>query len=334
MPRGKQLSDIEKQRIIYLRSCGKTQRQIAHIIGRSQSVVKNFLKLGIENYGKSKRSGRPPKFSSTVKRAILRELSNTGASSSALVHRYNLDCDPSLIRKWAKASGYLKYRKYLSKPALKEHHIADRLKFADKYLKKGQDFWQHVIFCDEKKFNFDGPDGFKYYWHDLRHDTKIMSRRTRGGGSVMVWGGITGHLKTELAFCNSRMNAAKYQDLLHDYLLPFITLTEDENIIFQQDNAPIHVAKSTKKWLYDFGISTLQWPACSPDLNPMENVWGILARKVYDREKPPINDIQQLKQRLQSSWSEVSHTVIKKLIDSVPNRLIDVIKNKGKWTKY
>lgn len=52
MPRGKELSVIEKQRIIDLRSCGKTQRQIADIICRSQSVVKNFLKLGVENYGK------------------------------------------------------------------------------------------------------------------------------------------------------------------------------------------------------------------------------------------------------------------------------------------
>lgn len=57
MPRGKQLTDIEKQRIIDLRSCGKTQRQIADIICRSQSAVKNFLKLGVENYGKKKRSG-------------------------------------------------------------------------------------------------------------------------------------------------------------------------------------------------------------------------------------------------------------------------------------
>lgn len=250
------------------------------------------------------------------------------------MRRFSLNCDSSLVRKWTAESRRFKYQKYLRKPVLKAHHIAERLKFAEKYIKKGKDFWQHVIFSDEKKFNFDGPDGFKYYWHDLRFDRKVMSCRVHGGASVMVWGGITGRLKTELAFCSGGMNAAKYQELLHDYLLPFITLTEDENIIFQQDNAPIHVAATTKKWFQDFGIPILEWPACSPDLNPIENIWGILARKVYDQEKPQINNIPQLKQRLQSCWFEILSTVLKELIDSIPDRLIEVIKNKGKWTKY
>lgn len=257
----------------------------------------------------------------------------TGASSSTLVRRFNLDCDPSLIRKWAADSGRFKYQKLVPKPVLKPQHIVNRLRFAEKYISKG-DLWQHVIFSDEKKFNFDGPDGCKYYWHDIRFDRKIMSRRVSGGGSVMVWAGITGRLKTELAFCKGRMNATDYQNLLHDYLLPFITLTEDENIVFQQDNAPIHGAASTKRWLRDFGVPIIEWPACSPDLNPIENVWGILVKKVYDPEKSPINNISQLKQRIESSWAEISPAILKKLIDSMPDRLIEVIKNKGKWTHY
>lgn len=333
MPRGKTLSAIEKQRILDLRNCGKTQRAIAGIIGRSQSVVKNFLKSGIENYGKKKRSGRPCRFSSTVKRAVLRELSATGASSTALVRRYNLNCDPSLVRKWAAESKRFKYQKCLSKPVLKTQHKVNRLKFAEKYVTKG-DFWQHVIFSDEKKFNLDGPDGCKYYWHDLRFDRKIMSRRIKGGGSVMVWAGICASLKTELAFIDGRMTAVSYQAMLHDYLLPFITLSEDENIIFQQDNAPIHVAATTKQWFQDFGIQLLEWPAVSPDLNPIENVWGILTKKLYDQEKPEIKNVNELKQRLRSTWAEISTDTLKELIDSMPKRLIEVIKNKGNWTKY
>ena len=47
-----------------------------------------------------------------------------------------------------------------------------------------------VIFTDEKKFNLDGPDGFKYYWHDLRPEPEWFSKRAFGGGSLMVWAGI------------------------------------------------------------------------------------------------------------------------------------------------
>lgn len=69
--------------------------------------------------------------------------------------------------------------------------------------------------------------------------------------------------------------------MLHDNLLPFITLTEDDKVIFQQDNAPIHTAVSTKKWFQDFGIELLPWPALTPDLNPIENLWGIYLQKEY-----------------------------------------------------
>jgi len=45
------------------------------------------------------------------------------------------------------------------------------------------------IFTDEKNFNLDGPDGFNYYWHDIRSDEQICSTRQNGGQSLMLWGG-------------------------------------------------------------------------------------------------------------------------------------------------
>ena len=51
--------------------------------------------------------------------------------------------------------------------------------------------------------------------------------------------------------------------------------------IFQQDKAAIHTAKLTSNWHGDHNIETLSYPAKSPDLNPIENFWDILSRKVY-----------------------------------------------------
>ena len=48
--------------------------------------------------------------------------------------------------------------------------------------------WRNVIFRDEKKFNIDGPNGYRMYWHDLRKEEKFFSKRHSGGGSVMIWG--------------------------------------------------------------------------------------------------------------------------------------------------
>ncbi len=64
-------------------------------------------------------------------------------------------------------------------------------------------------------------------------------------------------------------------------------LFKDADFIFQQDLAPAHTAKSTKSWLNDHSVGVLDWPANSPDLSPIENLWGITKRKM--RNKRPKN---------------------------------------------
>ena len=54
----------------------------------------------------------------------------------------------------------------------------------------------------------------------------------------------------------------------------------DSDFIFQQDLAPAHPTKITKTWFKDRGINVLDWPANSPDLNPIENLWVIAKRKM------------------------------------------------------
>lgn len=92
----------------------------------------------------------------------------------------------------------------------------------------------------------DGPDGFAYYWHDLRTEPKIFSTRRSGGGSVsvMIWGAI-GYLKNmPLAFIETRMNAQQYQEMVSPYFAAYGYECAGLGWQFQQDNAPIHVASS------------------------------------------------------------------------------------------
>ncbi len=60
-------------------------------------------------------------------------------------------------------------------------------------------------------------------------------------------------------------------------------LFKDADFIFQQDLAPAHTARSTKSWLNDHGVGVLDWPANSPDLNPIENLWGIVKKKMRNK---------------------------------------------------
>ncbi len=66
----------------------------------------------------------------------------------------------------------------------------------------------------------------------------------------------------------------------------------DADLIFQQDLAPAQTAKGTKSWFNDHGVTVLDWPANSPDLNPIENLWGIVKRKMRDTRPNNADDLK------------------------------------------
>ena len=92
--------------------------------------------------------------------------------------------------------------------------------------------WCNVIFSDEKKFNLDGPDGFSYYWHDLRREREILSKRQFGGGSVMIWAGMGYNGLTDISFIDRNMNSLMYQEVLETHLLPIAPIIGGDGWIF------------------------------------------------------------------------------------------------------
>ena len=185
-----------------------------------------------------------------------------------------------------------------------------------------------MVWSDEKKFNLDGPDGVKYYWHDLRNEPLRFSRRGHGGGSVMVWAAFSSTGRVKLAFVPKRMNSIQYQFVLRRSLLPFFRRNPHGNFIFMQDNAPIHVSRSTRAWLQRKNVPLLDWPANSPDLNPMENLWGILVRRIY-AENQQYHNVDELKKAIVAAWHTIDQEVLDNLVLSMDNRIFQVIRNNG-----
>jgi hypothetical protein len=218
----------------------------------------------------------------------------------------------------------------LGKPKLEQCHIDARFAWAQEQVGLRHD-WSNVIWSDEKKFNLDGPDGYQFYWHDLRKSEVKYSRRVHGGGGVMIWG-CFGYGGLRLVPVSGKINAAHYQDLLETDLLPFAEDLGGPNWIFQQDNASIHRAETTRQWFARNNVTVLPWPDRSPDMNPMENVWSLIVRLIY-QGVGQYNSIGELSTALINASSKGDVTILQKLIDRMPNRVAALLAENGRTTK-
>lgn len=190
-----------------------------------------------------------------------------------------------------------------------------------------------MIFSDEKKFNLDGPDGWHSYWRDLRKDPLIFSKRNFGGGSVMCWAAFSIKGKLDIHFTSSKMDSQEYIQVLQTNLLPFLRRFRRQKFTYQQDNASIHVSTATKNWFRAQKVPLLDWPACSPDLNPMENLWAALSRRVYANATQYANE-QALKRAIVREWNALPASLLQNLVESMDNRICDVISGQGNTTNY
>ena len=145
----------------------------------------------------------------------------------------------------------------------------------------------------------------------------------------MVWGGMCSCKTTTLCIINGNMDSNKYQQVLQANLLPFL----EPNDLFVQDNAPVHVSRSTLEWIEEHDIETLRWPSRSPDLNPMENVWGTMVRRVYAEGKQ-YSTLQELKMAILRCWQSLGTEELNNLSNSMTGRIFDCISRKGMHVQY
>ncbi|OWZ20703.1 Transposase [Phytophthora megakarya] len=116
-------------------------------------------------------------------------------------------------------------------------------------------------------------------------------------------------------------------------LLPFAHANYGVDFVYMQDNASIHASNETMGFFKEQGVTVLDWRARSPDLNPIENVWAILARKVYSNGKR-YSSVAELTEAVQKAWKSVTVEELHKLLESMPARCFEVARRDGNKTHY
>ena len=219
------------------------------------------------------------------------------------------------------------------KPLLTAAQTKKRIQFCKKYRNWTEEQWQNVLFSDESTFCQFGthihrvrrPPGKRF---DARFTVATMKHPQK----LMVWGCFSAHGRGSLYFLppNETVTANKYLEILQSKLLN--TMNIQQVSIFQQDGAPAHTAKTVRKWFLDNKIDVLDWPGNSLDLNPIENMWELLKRKLAKKSPKNLQDVRYWLVRI---WcQEISNELCQKLAKSMPKRIRDVLHRKGQQTKY
>ncbi|GFX15234.1 transposable element Tcb2 transposase [Trichonephila clavipes] len=177
--------------------------------------------------------------------------------------------------------------------------------------------WGRVLFADESRFSL-SSDSHRILIHN--HPSNIIERERYGGRGVLVWGGIMLGSRTDLhIFDASSVNGIRY---CNEILLPHVLLFRGAmglQFLFMDDNAPCHRTVAAEQLLESEEIERMDWPARSPDLNPIEHVWDFLGRRLAARNLPPAT-IRELRLALQDEWAAMPQQLIDTLILSMSRR--------------
>lgn len=219
-------------------------------------------------------------------------------------------------------------------------HRAARLRFAREHIQWGMDnwhYWQWVLFSDECKIKFHSDNRLIRVWRregERFSEPCIHETDRYGGPSVMVWGGINLTGRTELViFRDSRVTSESYiEQVIEPQVIPFAHRL-GPNFVLMDDNARPHVARATRLALQEANIEVMNWPAISPDLNPIGHVWDQLKRRLK-LQILAIGSQEELIRALKVCWDEIPQENLVNLIQSMPNRIEVCARKIGTHTHY
>lgn len=326
--------ESKREAILDLHKSGLGQREISRRLSVSLRAVQGALNRFKKGFGTSDipQTGRPRILSKRdVSRLVVASKRNPKKSAPELRKECSLAnvCSITTIQRTLRENG-LFGRIAAKKPALTEKLKRKRKEWCSERRAWTAFDWEKIIFTDECKVEL-MPRRREYVRRSKNSDRfheKYTTATKKFSPSIMVWGGIRGDGKKVLVRCERSVDQHEYQRIL-DVALPQIYTSR---FIFQQDGATCHTAHSTKDYLTRKSIRCLpSWPAQSPDLSPIENLWDIIKDRMKKHSPKNLDELWSL---FKQEWDEIPMSQIKNLYASMPCRVYSVLKASGGNTKY
>jgi transposase len=339
--RGQRTSTEQRWSVVAMHKDGRSNRHIARKLGVTRDTVRDIL-------ARYDATGSPLSGSRTGRPRCTDEATDTAIAFTAHVDVFT---SPRQIRRKLEFGDALSIstidrrlqeaglfgRVARHKRDYSPEELRKRLSFAEGYQDWTEAQWCKVLFSDEKCFYGEGfcgrtwvrrPKGEalnpKYCVHKKAHPVKVN-----------VWACFCADGQGYMHIFNENMDGALMKRILSDNLLPSAQLhfsfDPPEPWYLLHDNDKKFGCAAVKELLHEKGVTTIDFPPYSPDLNPIENLWAAVARAV---ERHACETLEQLQDVVAAEWDKVNKDLMRSLARSMPARCQAVIAARGWHTKY
>lgn len=337
------LSEVEVSRAVALIGAGWSYARVGNSLGVSKSVVHRVVKRHRETGQYRRLRGQGRKRSTTARDdrfMILTALRNrfkgiTGVRAEVQRTR-GVRVSTSTVSRRLREHAIRSHRAKRT-PLLTFQHKVKRRAYVQNYRRWSIRQWSKVLFTDECRLALKSDDKRVKVLrkpNERYAQCTMVGTEPYGGGSIMVWGGITLGGRTTLYIIEGgALTSGRYVlEILQGIVLPFKPFIGD-GFTLMHDNARPHTAALVSRFIEEAGLEVLDHPPRSPDMNPIEHVWDNLKKMIRARANQP-NTLAELKRAAVEEWDRMSQAYVDGLIRSMPRRLTALHIAAGGNTRY
>lgn len=283
-----------------------------------ESTIRSFMNRYLRNPTLNAPKGRPITITDDVREGIVGAVESQADTTLYEISK-DFDVSKSSAKQILNDSGISCQRK-IPVPPLTQTHKNARVAFCNRFKDIPYKYLPTIVFTDESSIQLTREKTICWRRRGEYPNGSLLEKAGKTK-TLMVWGGISKFgFKTELIRIDQTENSEVYIKLLKDNkIIESIEKVFGRNFFWQQDNARPHTSLYSMSELNKMIPAILTWPAESPDLSPIENLWNYLKDKLKDIK---FNNFDELFARLKQEWDSITPEMIHNFYSSFLARTI------------